>query len=157
MTSVEAANTAANINTKLALNGSGTITIDNAETILVDTVDIINCTGIIISHASAAITFSAARTIVFANAAGAITFSGTGALAINGEEAAAGFDFVTTAAAKTLTITSVASGTLNDATLSNRILLGNGNTLRIVAGGTPVINSVVMSGTGTLDIDASAT
>ncbi|MEK7717032.1 MAG: hypothetical protein AAB322_04685, partial [Pseudomonadota bacterium] len=68
MTGTEAgADTAANINTKLAAGAlTGTITIDDASTILVDTADIINCTGIIISDASAAITFSAARKIVFA-------------------------------------------------------------------------------------------
>ena len=125
-------------------------------TILVDTANIINCTGIIISNAGAAITFSTGRTIVFANAVGAITFTGAGALAINGAFGDAGFDFATTASGRTLTITS-ATNTLNSTTASNRVLLGNGNTLNIVAGGTPSINSVVVSGTATVDIDAAAT
>ncbi|NLX13491.1 MAG: hypothetical protein GXY44_07550 [Phycisphaerales bacterium] len=149
---------AASINAKLADGtGTGTITIDDASTILVDTEDIINCTGIIVEDADAAIIFSVGRKIVFANANGEITFTDPGALAIDGAFSDAGFDYATTASGKTLTITSANSGTLDSTAVSNQILLGNGNTLKIVAGGSPALSSVMISGFATLDIDESCT
>ena len=160
-TSVEGgADDAATINAKLAAgSGTGKIIIDDASTILVDTTDIINCTGVVASHASAAITFSANQTIIFADAAAEITINTGAALTITGAVAGAGFDFSTTAAGKTLTVTSAASGTLDSAVQANQILLGGGNTLNIVAGGTPAINAIVIAdaSTPTIDVDADAT
>ncbi len=138
-------------------SGTGTITFTATSTLTMDQA-LINVTGIIVNNGvTGTIAFQQDNDITFANANAAMTLVGSGALTITGDVTGGGFDFVTTASGKTLTLTS-ATNTFNTSIQSNRILLGNGNTLKIASGGTPVLNSVlVTSGAGTVDVDASAT